>query len=52
MNLKHLSDEALLSEIKNRVAREREMTLSILHHLKEISRRKLFARLGYATLFA
>jgi hypothetical protein len=52
MSLQKLSDETLLSEIKTRVAREREMTLSILNHLREISRRRLFAQLGYSTLFA
>jgi hypothetical protein len=52
MNLKFLSNEVLLSEIKRRVASEREMTLSILHHLREISRRSLYAYLGYSSLFA
>jgi hypothetical protein len=52
MQLTKISDEVLLSEIKTKVAREREMTLSILHHLREISRRRLHAKLGYSTLFA
>lgn len=51
MNLKHLSDEALLSQTKNSVNREREMTLLVLHHLKEVERRRLFAGLGYSSLF-
>jgi 5-methylcytosine-specific restriction endonuclease McrA len=51
MNLKHLSDEALLSQTKGSVSREREMTLLVLHHLKEVERRRLFATLGYSSLF-
>jgi hypothetical protein len=51
MNLKTLSDEVLLSQTKAYVTREREMTLQVLHHLKEVERRRLFASLGYSSLF-
>jgi hypothetical protein len=51
MNLKTLSDEVLLSQTKAYVTREREMTLQVLHHLKEVERRRLFATLGYSSLF-
>jgi hypothetical protein len=51
MNLKHLSDRTLLAETKKFVAREREISLQLLHHLKEIERRRAFADLGYGSLF-
>jgi hypothetical protein len=51
MNLKMLSDEVLLSQTKVYVTREREMTILVLHHLKEVERRRLFASLGYSSLF-
>jgi hypothetical protein len=51
MNLRSLTNEALLSETKTCVAREREMTLTVLHHLREVERRRLFAVLSYSSLF-
>lgn len=51
MILKNLSNEALLSQTKLCVQKEREMTLQVLHHLKEVERRRLFASLGYSSLF-
>lgn len=51
MNLKNLSNDALLSQTKLCAQKEREMTLQVLHHLKEIERRRLFAGLGYSSLF-
>jgi hypothetical protein len=51
MNFKNVSDEVLLLNTKEYVSREREMTLQILHHLKEVERRRLFASLGYSSLF-
>lgn len=51
MNLSHLTDEALLSQTKTSVIREREMTMLVLHHLKEVERRRLFASLGFSSLF-
>ncbi len=51
MNLKNLSNEALLSQIKHYVQSEREMTLQVLHHLKEVEYRRLFASLGHSSLF-
>jgi hypothetical protein len=51
MNLKHLSDRTLLSETKKFVAQEREISLHLLHHLKEIERRRAFSDLGYGSLF-
>jgi 5-methylcytosine-specific restriction endonuclease McrA len=43
MNLKNLSDEALLEQTKQAVDRERDATLVVLHHLREVERRQLFA---------
>lgn len=51
MNLKNLSNEALLSQTKLCARNECEMTLQVLHHIKEIERRRLFAALSYSSLF-
>lgn len=51
MNLKHLTDATLLKDTKKLVQREREITTEILHHIKEIGKRKLFSDLKYASLF-
>ena len=51
MNLKHLTDRALLSDTKFLVQNERELTTQILHHLSEIDRRKLFAEMKCTSLF-
>ncbi len=51
MYLKNLSNETLLSRTKHYVQREKEMTLQVLHHIKEVERRRLFASLSYSSLF-
>lgn len=51
MDLRHLTDKALLEDTKALARREREITLKVLHHLKELERRKLFSDLGYRSLF-
>lgn len=51
MNLKHLTDRALLADTRNLVTKEREYLTKILHHLKEIDRRKLYCDLGYSSLY-
>jgi len=50
MNLKHLTDKTLISETKKLVEQERKFTTTILHHLKEIERRKLFSEYGYSSM--
>jgi 5-methylcytosine-specific restriction endonuclease McrA len=50
MQLKHLTDKTLLYDTKNLVQKERDSTTTILHHLKEIERRKLFCDLGYSSM--
>jgi hypothetical protein len=52
MNFKNISDQILLSTTRDLALREREMTTQILWHLREIESRRLFAALGYASLFA
>jgi len=52
MDLRHLIDKVLLVDTKKLVLRERECTSRILHYLREIDRRKLFAELGFSSLFS
>lgn len=51
MNLKSLTDQSLLESTLQLVQRERELLSDILHHLREIERRRLFSQLGYKSLF-
>lgn len=50
MNLKHLSDETLLKDTKRIAQMERDVITKVLHHLKEVERRKLFSDLGYSSM--
>ncbi len=50
MKLMHLSDGELLTETKNSVLRERDAILIVLHHLREVDRRMLYAA-KFTTLF-
>ena len=52
MTLKHLSDDALIERLKKLVHEEREILMSVLHHLREVERRRLFAKYQCASLFA
>ena len=51
MNLKHLTDSTLLKDTKFLASREREITVQILHHIKEIDRRKLYSDLKYSSIY-
>ncbi len=51
MNLKHLTDSTLLKDTKYLASREREVTVQILHHIKEIDRRKLYSDLKYSSIY-
>ncbi len=51
MNLRHLTDVALLADTKLLAHREREASVKILHHFKEIERRRLYSDLRYPSLF-
>lgn len=50
MNLNHLTDNTLLADTKRLAKAEREITTKILHHFKEIDKRKLFSDLGYPSM--
>ncbi len=50
MNLKHLTDKTLLQDTKKLVQKELDSTTDVLHHLKEIERRKLFCDLGHSSM--
>jgi len=50
MNLKHYSDEVLDQKTILSVKTETNSTLSVLHHLREIERRRLFSKLKYKSL--
>lgn len=52
MNLTNLSDEKLLSQTESLVRHEREVLTDVLHHLREIERRRLYSALKYNSLFA
>src|SRR4051812_24698029 len=51
MNLRELNNEALHRNTKKSVERETEATTAVLWHLREVERRKLFASMGYSSLF-
>ena len=51
MGLENLSDQELITGIKNLVGRERETILAVLDHLNEIESRRLYRELGYGSLF-
>ncbi len=51
MNLKSLSDQQLLTQTKQLAQQERQKLTEILHHLREVERRKLYSDLKYKSLF-
>lgn len=51
MNLQNLTDQNLLEKTAQLVQSERDLLTEILHHLREIERRRLFSQLGYNSLF-
>jgi hypothetical protein len=51
MKLSHVTDKILLIDTKTLVTSERGLTTKVLHHLKEIDRRKLYSDLKYSSLF-
>ncbi len=52
MTLKNLSDDVLIERLKKLVQEEREILMSVLHHLREVERRRLFSKYQCASLFA
>lgn len=51
MQLKQLTDEALRANTKRWVQQEREVLTTILHHLREVEKRRLFSKLKFTSLF-
>ncbi len=51
MNLRKISDPELLANTEKLARQEREILTRVLHHLREIERRRLFSALGYKSLF-
>jgi hypothetical protein len=51
MDLRHLTDKTLLADTKFLASREREITTKMLHHLKEIDKRRLYSDLGFSSLY-
>jgi hypothetical protein len=50
--LKNLTDQILLERTRELAKEERTITIRVLHHLREVERRRLFVDLGYSTLHA
>ncbi len=51
LSARTLSDENLLSQIRCLAAEERKLTTQVLELLREVERRRLFAGLGFSSLF-
>jgi hypothetical protein len=51
MNLKHLTDITLRRDSKNAALKEKEATTLLLHHIKEVDKRKLYCDWKYTSLF-
>src|SRR5271154_5269619 len=47
-----IGDQALIEKTRMLVKEEREITTRVLHHLREVERRRLFTELGYPSLFS
>lgn len=50
-SIRNLSDTNLLQRTQALVQEERKLGIQILHHLKEISRRRLHCELGFSSIF-
>ena len=50
--LRKKSDALLLSDLKTLVAKERELLIEVLNHLKEVEVRRLYLARGYSSLFS
>ncbi len=51
MRLNHLTDQTLLSDTKALAAQERTLTTRLLHYLQEIDGRRLYAEVGYTSMY-
>ena len=52
MNLKLISDNELIFDLKNLVSEERELLTTILRYLKEVENRKIYLQKGFSSMFA
>lgn len=52
MTFQSLNDRQLLEKLKDLRQNERQLLTDILHHLREVERRRLYSELGYQSLFA
>ena len=50
MHLKNIGDSTLISRVEALAKEERELLTKVLHHFRDIERRRLFADLGYRSL--
>ncbi len=51
IDFKSLKDQELLKQTRELVGKERQLLTHVLHHLREVERRRLFSDLGYPSLF-
>lgn len=51
MEFKNFSNENLITSTENAIARERDTTLEVLHHFREIEKRRLYAERGFSSLY-
>jgi len=52
MNLKLISDNELIFDLKNLVSEERELLTTVLRYLKEVEIRKIYLQKGFSSMFA
>ena len=50
-HIREISDSELVFELQLAMRGERSMTVKTLHRLNEMSRRRLYLKLGYSSLF-
>lgn len=51
MHLKHLTNAVLRTDAKRAALKEKEAITLLLHHIKEVDRRRLYCDWKYASLF-
>ncbi len=51
LSFQNVSSPELLVKLKNLATEERKITVEILWHLREVERRRLYAEIGYPSLF-
>ncbi len=51
MNIKAITNDNLISTLQSLVREERRITLELIEHLREVDSRRLYAELGYSSLY-